>query len=111
MPANPTYTFLPDVDPHATVPASGILSRTIHNDEQLKVIQFTFAPGAELSAHTAPFPATISIVRGECELRLGPDTQGAQAGAFAYMPPRLEHAIHARTELVLLLSMWKGGRV
>ena len=104
------YTFVANVDPSAVVPASGILSRTLHNDEQNKVVQFTFAPGAELSAHTAPFPASIYIVRGEADLQLGPDTHPVTAGAFAQMTPKLEHAIRARTELVMLLIMNKGAR-
>lgn len=104
------YTFVANVDPAAAVPPNGILSRTLHNDEQNKIVQFTFAPGAELSAHTAPFPASIYIVRGEGELQLGPDTHPVTAGAFAQMPPKLEHAVRARTELVMLLSMNKGGR-
>ncbi len=104
------YTFVPNVDPNAAVPASGILSRTLHNDDQIKVVQFTFAPGAELSAHTAPFPASIYIVRGECDLRLGDDTHDAGPGAFAQMPAKLEHAIRARTELVMVLIMAKGAR-
>ena len=105
-----TYTFIPNVDPAAVVPASGILSRTLHNDDQNKVVQFTFAPGTELSAHTAPFPASIFIVRGEAELQLGDDKHDVSAGAFAQMPPKLEHAIRARTELVMLLIIKEGAR-
>ncbi len=104
------YTFVPNVDPAAVVPAAGILSRTLHNDDQNKVVQFTFSPGAELSAHTAPFPASIYIVRGEAELRLGDDTVDAAAGSFAQMSAKLEHAIRARTEVVMLLIMNKGAR-
>ena len=105
-----SYTFVANVDPAAVVPASGILSRTLHNDDQNKVVQFTFAPGAELSAHTAPFPASIYIVRGEGTLQLGDDTHEVSPGAFAQMAPKLEHATRARTELVMLLIMNKGAR-
>jgi quercetin dioxygenase-like cupin family protein len=105
------YTFLPNVDPSAVVPSSGILSRTIQGDDNTKVIQFTFAPGAELSQHTAAFPASIYIVRGEADLQLGDDTHAVTAGAFAHMPPKLEHAIRAKTELVMLLWMNKGAKV
>jgi quercetin dioxygenase-like cupin family protein len=104
------YTFVPNVDPAAEVPAGGILSRTLHNDAQTKVVQFTFAPGAELSAHTAPFPASIFVVRGEGELTLGEDTVAAGAGAFAQMGAKLEHAVRARTEMVMVLVMQKGAR-
>lgn len=102
------YTFLPNVDPAAEIPANGILSRSIHADDNTRVVQFSFAPGAELSAHTAAFPATIYIVSGEAELRLGDETHNVAAGAFAHMPPKLEHAIRAKTALVMLLWMNKG---
>lgn len=102
------YTFLAHVDPAAEIPSNGILSRTIHSDDNTRVIQFSFAAGAELSAHTAAFPASIYIVSGEADLRLGDDTHPVGPGAFAHMQPRLEHAIHAKTALVMLLWMNKG---
>lgn len=90
------------------VPANGILSRTLQSDGRSKVIQFTFAPGTELTAHTAPMPATIYFVSGEADLQLGEDTLPAQAGTFAYMTPQLEHGIKAKTQVVMLLTMVKG---
>ena len=106
-PMNDLYTYIEDLATHAPVPENGILSRTIQNDERTKVIVFGFAPGQELSAHTAPFPAMIYIVEGEAELRLGADTRTARAGAFAYMTSHLEHGIHAKTKVVMLLTMVK----
>jgi quercetin dioxygenase-like cupin family protein len=72
------------------------------------VILFGFAPGQELSAHTAPFPATLTFLKGEATLRLGTETQEAVEGTFVYMAPYLEHGIKARTEVVMLLTMVKG---
>ncbi len=102
------YVFIEDLGAHAPLPENGILSRTIHHDERSKVIQFIFAPGQELSAHTAPMPALIYIVQGEGTLRLGTDLKQVGQGALAYMTPLLEHGIQARTELVMLLVMFKN---
>jgi quercetin dioxygenase-like cupin family protein len=102
------YLYHASLADQGELPSNGILSRTLQNDARSKVIQFTFAPGTELTAHTAPMPATIFIVSGECELQLGPDTMDAAGGAFAYMTPKLEHAIRARTQVVMLLTMIKG---
>lgn len=104
-----TYTCV-DLTAFAQVPENGILSRTLQNDERSKVILFSFAPGQELSAHTAPFPATLYFVQGEASLKLGTDHQEAKAGTFVHMPPLLEHGIQARTEVVMLLTMIKPGR-
>ena len=53
-------------------------------------------------------PAMLYFIEGEATLRLGSDTREVQAGAFAYMQPLLEHGIHAKTEVVLLLVMLKN---
>ena len=102
------YLLFPDLRDHTPVPESGILSRTLQNDERSKVIHFTFAPGTELSAHTAPFPATLYFVHGAADVKLGDDQMQAGEGTFVYMTPNLEHGIKARTEVVMLLTMFKN---
>lgn len=104
---NKPYFFLENLAEHSELPPNGILSRTLHADDKTKILQFCFAPGTELSAHTAPVPALLYFVRGEAELQLGEDRMEACEGALAYMTPRLEHAIRARTEAVMLLVMFR----
>lgn len=102
------YIYLSNLAEHGPIPENGILSRTLQADDRSKVVLFVFAPGQELSAHTAPMPATLYFISGEGTLRLGADEKQITPGAFAYMPPKLEHAIKARTEVVMLLTMVKG---
>ncbi len=99
--------YLPDLRTQARVPENGILSQTLQNDDRTKVILFGFAPGQELSAHTAPFPAMLTFLKGEALLNLGGEQRDAGEGTFVYMPPRLEHGVKARTEVVMLLTMIK----
>ncbi len=87
------------------IPGDSILSRTFIRDERLKGIVFGFAPGQELSEHTASVPAILHFLQGEAELTLGEDTQQAKAGTWVYMPPKLPHSIVARTPLIMLLVM------
>ena len=101
------YTFIADLNAEVQIPENGILSRTMHNDDQLKVVLFGFAPGQELSAHTAPFAASLYVVRGEARLTLGQDTREVGAGCFVHMTPKLQHGILAKTPVVLLLLMMK----
>lgn len=103
------FVYLQDLASEANVPADGILSRTLQNDERTKVILFGFAPGQELSAHHAPFPAMLYFVEGEATVRLGDETRDAAAGSFAYMTPNLEHGIKAKTKVVMLLTLVKGA--
>ncbi len=102
------YIHIENIGAAAQVPENGILSRTLQSDGRSKVIQFTFAPGTELTAHTAPMPATLYFVSGEADLQLGDDKLEARAGTFAYMTPQLEHGIKAKSQVVMLLTMIKG---
>ena len=104
------YTFVADVVKEVTIPENGILSRTLHSDERSKLLLFGFAPGQELSAHTAPMPAILYIAQGEATLRLGGDVREAGAGTLVHMPPLLEHGIQAKTEVVMVLVLLKQPR-
>ena len=104
------YFFDPDLVRQIKVPEKGILSQTVYNDDQVKLVLFGFAPGNELSAHTAPMPAMLYFLAGRGTLSLGADTMQVQTGSVAYMPPQLPHAIVAEEPLVMLLAMVKGLR-
>jgi quercetin dioxygenase-like cupin family protein len=98
-----------DLREQSKVPQNGILSQTLQNDERTKVILFGFAAGQELSAHTAPFPATLTFLKGDALLKLGAEEQEATEGTFVYMTPNLEHGIKARSQVVMLLTMIKNA--
>ena len=105
-----SYTLIPNLSGEVQIPENGILSRTLYNDDHVKILVFGFAPGQELSAHTAPMAASIYIHSGEAKLTLGEDVHEAQAGTFVHMPPQLPHGIVARTPVVMLLQMYKQAR-
>lgn len=104
------YLLVPDLVNEIQIPEKGILSHTLHNDDHLKVILFGFAQGQELTAHTAPMPATLHFVSGEATLSLGDDRHEVTPGAFVYMPPKLTHAIVAKTPMMMLLYLHKSAR-
>jgi quercetin dioxygenase-like cupin family protein len=102
------YQFLENITDPAAIPAEGILSRTIHDDERVRAVLFGFAPGEELSEHTASMPAIIHILYGEAHLTLGEATMDVSAGAWAHMAANLSHSVHARTPVAMLLLMLKN---
>jgi quercetin dioxygenase-like cupin family protein len=104
------YTLIPNILDEVNVPEKGILSHTIHNDAGVKIILFGFAPGQELTAHTAPMPATIQVLRGEADVTLGDDSTVVKEGCVIHMQPNLTHGIVARTPLLMLLTLIKAGR-
>jgi quercetin dioxygenase-like cupin family protein len=102
------YTHIADLASQAEPLAQGILSRIVHNDEQLKAVVFGFDQHQELTEHTASNPAILQIIRGEATLTLGDDTVEAQAGAWIHMPAGLRHAVKSRTPVVMLLLLLKS---
>ena len=104
------YTLIKNLEAEVQIPENGILSRTLYNDDHLKILVFGFAAGQELSAHTAPMSASIYIHSGEADLKLGEDVHQAQAGTMVHMPPQLVHGIVARTPVIMLLQMYKQAR-
>ncbi len=102
------YTYLPDfTEPIPEIPSDSIISRTIYQDDQVKVILFGFAAGQELSEHTASKPAIIHIVQGKARLTLGGDAMPAGEGAWAHMPPQLPHSVFAETPVTMLLYLFQ----
>jgi quercetin dioxygenase-like cupin family protein len=90
-----------------TLPDS-IVSRTLVTRGRVKAVLFGFAPGQELSEHTASTPAIVHILEGEAQLRLGAETHAAGPGAWAYMPAGLAHAVVAQTAVKMLLLLLRG---
>jgi quercetin dioxygenase-like cupin family protein len=93
------------------VPEKGILSHTLFNDDSVKLILFGFAPGQELTAHTAPMPATIQILQGQAEITLGEEKVDVATGCLIHMQPQLVHGVVAKSPLLLLLTLVKAGRI
>lgn len=104
----PTYTVIADLAKHQDIPTDGILTRTIHADDDVKAVLFTFSAGQELSEHTASMPAILQFIQGEATLTLGGDEIEARPGAWVYMPAMTTHSIRTKTPVVMLLVLVKA---
>lgn len=105
----PDYAFIPDLAARIEVPDEGILSVTVHDDDHMRVVLFGFAPGEELSEHTASQPAVLEFLRGEASLTLGRDAVDVRPGSWVLMRPGLHHSLRAHSHLVMLLTLLKGN--
>lgn len=104
------YLLVPSLLTETTIPEKGILSHTVHNDDGLKVILFGFAQGQELTAHTAPMPATMMFLEGDAALTLGEEKIEVGPGALVHMEPKLTHSVVAKTPLRMLLYLHKSAK-
>ncbi len=103
----PVQPIVADLEAMAQVADQGIVSKSIVENDHHKIIHFTFAPGQELSEHTASVPAVIHILRGHGVVVLDGVEYEAGPGKLYYMPADLKHAVQAREELVFLLTMFR----
>lgn len=100
----PTYTAVQNLLQQVEIPKDGTASRTLYDDDRIKILVLGFAGGQELSRHTAPVPAIIHILQGDARLTLDGEEKELSAGSWVYMEANLPHAIYARTDMVMLLT-------
>jgi len=104
------YHYIEDLSQLTTeLPEESILSRNVYGDDNVKVTMFGFAPGQELSEHTAARPAILHFIEGEAELILGEETMQARPGTWVHMAAHLPHSILAKTPVLMLLIMLPGS--
>jgi quercetin dioxygenase-like cupin family protein len=108
MPEN--YQFIQDLAADIAIPESGTHSRTVYQDEAVKVVAFGFAQGEELSEHTASMPAQLYFVRGKMTVTLGGDSFTAQPGTWAHMAAHLKHSLKAEEPAAALLVLIKAAK-
>lgn len=103
------YSVIDNLVSSIEIPKDGTLSRTIRRDDHVKVVLFGFAGGQELSQHTASVPAMIEIVQGDVRLTLDGDEKELSAGSWVFMEANVPHAVYAKTDVVMLLTMMTGA--
>ena len=104
-----TFTHHADLASQVEVPDDGILTRTLHEDDALKVVLFGFSTGQTLSEHTAAVPAVLHVLDGTLDLVLDGEERTAMPGTWVHMPARLPHSLSARGPSKVLLMLLKSG--
>jgi quercetin dioxygenase-like cupin family protein len=101
------HRYIADLAAEVAVPPDGILSRTLHNDENARVVLFAFSAGQELTDHTSKMPAIIQVLQGEARIRLEGEELETRPGAWIHMAPETVHGVLARSPLIMLLTLLK----
>ena len=104
----PNYLAIENLLKELEIPKDGTLSRTLHRDDRVKVVLFGFAGGQELSQHTASVPAIIEILSGEARVTLDGEEKELSRGSWVFMEANLPHAVYAKSDVVMLLTMLHG---
>ena len=97
--------FFADLAAESPPPARGILSQTLYDADDVRLVLFGFAPGEELSEHTAARPAIVHVLSGEGEAVVGGERHLIGPGSWFHMPARMAHSIRATTPLTMALYL------
>jgi quercetin dioxygenase-like cupin family protein len=98
-------TIFQDLLTEAPIPARGILSQTLSDEDGVELVLFAFAAGEQLSEHTSARPAIMHILAGEADMTVGAEAVRAAAGTWARMPADTKHSLTARTPVVMALYL------
>jgi quercetin dioxygenase-like cupin family protein len=86
--------------------AAGIVSRTLLQTPEVRVVLFAFAEGQELTSHTSRRRALVQIIEGTCDFFFGGRWEKLAAGTFLHLPPGHPHAVRAsHGAFVMLLTL------
>jgi quercetin dioxygenase-like cupin family protein len=82
-----------------------IVSRVLAKRAAGSVTLFAFDAGQELSEHTAPFDAVVSVFDGEAQITIAGTPHRVGAGEAILMPANTPHALRAVGRFRMMLTM------
>ena len=68
---------------------------------------FALDKGQSIAEHITPFDAFVQVIDGEAELIIGGEKKLLKTGESIIMPANIPHALFARNEYKMLLTMMK----
>lgn len=101
----PNYFVVDNLLTHAEIPKDGSVSTTIHHDERVKIVLLGFSSGQELNKHALATPAFLEVLEGNARVTLDGEQKELTRGAWIYLEANVPHAVYAKTELIMLLTM------
>lgn len=75
--------------------AAGIVSRTVLQTPDLRVVLFSFAEGQELTTHTNRRRAVVHILEGACDFFHSGEWHRLVSGTLLHLPPAAPHGVRA----------------
>lgn len=91
---------------------SGIVSRTLVQSPELRIVLFAFADGQELTAHSSSRRALVQVLGGACDFQFNGEWQRLDAGMILHLPPGHPHAVRAsHGPFSMLLTLGAEGAV
>ncbi len=87
-----------------------VVSRTLRKGAGGTMTIFAFDAGQELSEHSAPFDAWVTVLEGDALLTIGGKPIPTAAGETVLMPANIPHAVRATSRFKMQLTMFKAPK-
>ncbi len=84
-----------------------VVSRTLSAKPHINITLFAFDKNEEISAHTSPGDAMVQILDGEALINIDGKEITAGKGEVVVMPANIPHAVSARSQFKMLLTVVK----
>jgi len=84
---------------------AGIVSRTVLDQDGVRVTLFAFAAGQQLTEHATPARALIQVLGGTAEFTVAGVRHTLHAGDLLHLPPGAPHAVQAPEAFSMLLTL------
>jgi len=85
-----------------------IVSKTLIDKKAGTVTFFAFDKNQGLSEHTTPFDALLNVLVGEVEITISGKSYKLRENDMIIMPANEPHAVHALTQMKMILIMIKS---
>jgi quercetin dioxygenase-like cupin family protein len=88
---------------------NSVVSKQILNKKAGTITVFAFDKGEGLSEHTAPYNASVMILDGRAEIRIGGKPHRMKKGEMIIMPAHIPHSLKAAEPFKMLLIMIRSA--
>lgn len=91
------------------VTTAATTSRSLVDNDRVRVVAFTFDTGEQLTEHTASMPVVVQLVTGAMRFEVAGETHHLVAGDCVYLAPREPHSLEALEPALMTLVMIRSG--
>jgi quercetin dioxygenase-like cupin family protein len=87
----------------------GQVSTSLIKTDRIQLLHMVLAPHQDQPQHHVDDECTIHCLEGEVELVMGSGVKKLRPGNVVVLPPKQQHALRARTESAVLVTLLLNG--
>jgi quercetin dioxygenase-like cupin family protein len=87
------------------VTASATTSRSLVDNDRVRVVAFVFDAGEQLTEHTAAMPVVVQLITGAMRFEVAGEAHHLTPGDCVYLPAREPHSLEALEPSLMTLVM------